>query len=403
VSRASIPQQDPRRRCMPPREWPAADQVAWAEARAPGNILQPGGRASHWRPSSLAAAEHDWGRFLTFLDLDGKLDPAASPAARATRENVESYITALQALNAPVTVSTRVNGLFGMLCVLAPHDDFVWLDRIGISLAARAVPSRNKAARVVPASELVELGFALMKRANRAAAPVERAFLHQVGLMIALLAHAPMRRGNFASIEIGRHLIKIGDSYRLVFPGEEMKNHERFEAPVPECLNQAVERHLGADRPTLAARTGTIRAQRRPPGNALWISRFGSAFHASRIYENIREVTKAHFGHAINLHLFRDCVATTIANDDPANIGITRPILSHRSDAAAQKYYNQAKMAEAVRMHQALVCEMRSGAAKPKRKGSAARIATKVTQSKPPSRWQSKARKGGGREGPPQS
>jgi hypothetical protein len=275
---------DARRRCMPFAEWPADDKMAWVEARAPGDILDPGGRASHWRPSSVANSERDWGRYLTFLDLAGKLDRVAAPASRATRENVAAYIGDLRALNTPVTVSTRVNGLFGMLCVLAPHEDFAWLDRIGVSLAARAVPSRNKAARVVPAFELVELGFALMKRANRAATPAERAFQHQVGLMIALLAHIPIRRGNFASIEIGRHLIKVGENYRLVFPGEEMKNHERFEAPIPECLNQALERHLGADRPTLAARTETIRAQRRPAAHALWISRFGSAFHASRIY-----------------------------------------------------------------------------------------------------------------------
>ena len=37
--------------------------------------------------------------------------------------------------------------------------------------------------------------------------------------MIALLAERPLRWPNFAAIEIGRLLIRVGDGYHLVFDG----------------------------------------------------------------------------------------------------------------------------------------------------------------------------------------
>jgi hypothetical protein len=43
--------------------------------------------------------------------------------------------------------------------------------------------------------------------------------------MIALLASRPLRRRNFAAIEIGRQLIRIGQGFHPVFDGSETKSH----------------------------------------------------------------------------------------------------------------------------------------------------------------------------------
>jgi hypothetical protein len=47
---------------------------------------------------------------------------------------------------------------------------------------------------------------------------------YQSGLMMALLAARPLRRGNFASIVLGRHLLATDTGYELVFAREETKS-----------------------------------------------------------------------------------------------------------------------------------------------------------------------------------
>jgi hypothetical protein len=41
------PNKDPMRCCMKLEFWPEIDRIAWRAARAPGNVLDGGGPASH--------------------------------------------------------------------------------------------------------------------------------------------------------------------------------------------------------------------------------------------------------------------------------------------------------------------------------------------------------------------
>jgi integrase/recombinase XerD len=353
------PNKDPMRCCMKLEFWPEIDRIAWRAARAPGNVLDGGGPASHWRSATVTSAENSYGRYLTWLGSEGLLDPNSRPLARVTPDNVAGYIDTLRKLNGSVTLAKRVAGLLDMVRVLEPGADVAWLDRICANLEGAAVPSRNKANLVVSTDQLVTLGFDTMNKAAQGRSALDAAALRQYGLMISLLALVPLRRCNFTTIRIGPHLRRVGEEFRLVFSGEEMKNHEPLEVPVPSVLTSALERHLAVDRPLLAAHSDTARARRRPPGDALWLSKFGSALSSEPIYQQIRALTRSRFGHAINLHLFRDCAATTIADKDPAHVGITRSVLGHGSDAASAKYYNQAGTVDAARQHQDVVSSLR--------------------------------------------
>ena len=57
-------------------------------------------------------------------------------------------------------------------------------------------------------------------------------------------------------------------------------------------------------------------------------------------------------GQPINPHLFRDCAVTSVAIDDPVNIGIASRLLGHRSASTTERYYNQARSVEASRRMQ---------------------------------------------------
>ena len=63
------------RRCLPLHEWPLADQAAWRCAVDPGDTLESAGGAAGWTPKSRRTVIAAYGRWLSFLDLRGQLDP----------------------------------------------------------------------------------------------------------------------------------------------------------------------------------------------------------------------------------------------------------------------------------------------------------------------------------------
>ena len=75
---------DPMRRCTPVAEWPPADRAAWERAIRPGDLLEPGGRASHCNAYSLRKYAKGYGRWLTWLAQRGALDQDEAPGAGAT-------------------------------------------------------------------------------------------------------------------------------------------------------------------------------------------------------------------------------------------------------------------------------------------------------------------------------
>jgi hypothetical protein len=92
-------------------------------------------------------------------------------------------------------------------------------------LRARSISVRDKRARMQPAGELVKLGKALMRKAETASTKpsLTRAVWYRDGLMIAFLAHRPLRLSNLAAITLARHLIRQSRGYRLYFSADEVK------------------------------------------------------------------------------------------------------------------------------------------------------------------------------------
>jgi len=118
---------EPRRVCLPFARWPAADRAGWRTATRKGDFLLDGPGAA-LKPLTLHRHRCSYGRWLGFLERRGRLDPAASPDARASRAAVEAYIAELEALNAPQTVVVRLQSLSVVLRWLA--------SRAGLGLAA---------------------------------------------------------------------------------------------------------------------------------------------------------------------------------------------------------------------------------------------------------------------------
>jgi hypothetical protein len=73
---------------------------------------------------------------------------------------------------------------------------------------------------------------------------------------------------------------------------------------------------------------------------------------------------------SVNLHLFRDCAATSVALEDPAHVGIAARLLGHRSPATTERHYNQASAVEAAARFQRALLELRGSGVAPPPRGS---------------------------------
>jgi len=354
------PRHDPARYCLPPEAWPVQERDAYEAALRPGDLLEPGGLAAEWSPHSRRKNAKGYGRWLTWLSVQGLLDPCVSPADRITRARVVAYVSDLQRLNAPFTVLARVEELAHMLRVMIPGYDVGWLHRLAGRARATAVSSRNKRRRVKPSEQLVDFGLEMMATADSAngGTPLARAVTYRDGLMIALLAARPLRRRNFAALEVGRHLVPVGNTYWLRFAALETKTRQPIDVPFPAGLLPHLERYLSHYRPLLAQRTG--RWNRGHPATvALWVSTHGSAMTEIGIYFRIMKLTKKRFGEVVNPHLFRDGAATSIAIEDPEHVRCTTAVLGHGSLVTSEKYYNQAGSLDASRRLQSHVLDLR--------------------------------------------
>ena len=235
---------------------------------------------------------------------------------------------------------------------MVPDHHFPFLRRAQQALAAQAKAIRNKRQRIQPPADLFDLGIRLMSEAERnpCPRPVWRACRYRDGLMIAMLAARALRRRNFAGIILGKHLRKVDNRYVFMFDGSETKNHRPIEMSLPSPLTEYIDRYLEHYRPILLGAAQS---------DHLWISSMARPMAHGAIYDKVREVTERELGRPVNLHLFRDCQATALAIEDPEHVRIAAAILGHTNLRTTEKYYNQARMLEAVRRHQDCLVSLR--------------------------------------------
>lgn len=354
---------DPATRCLKVSAWPISDQHAWANANRAGTLLRPGQPVSKWSATTRQTMIESYGRWLNWLQRHGSLDPAGEAAQQVLPENVLAYVEDLSAINASSTVVNRIRCLFFMCAVLAPGRDREWLRSIWYNLQRRSVPARDKRARLVEAPELLVYGFELMADAGKASNKTlfERAVQYRDGLLLAFLVARPLRLRNLSAMELGRHLVRTGDDYWILFVAEETKNHRCLELPFPAGLRVHLERYLSHYRPLLfPLNRGSRKPVLRDPGecHSLWVSIQGTPMDARTIYGRVTALTKAKFGRSINPHLVRDAAATAIATYDPQHVGIAMPVLGHSSTKTSQRYYDQSRTIEAMRRHHHYVDEL---------------------------------------------
>ena len=348
-------------------DWPRADLQAWEKAQRPGNPMQSPGAARSWRAATRKSAIGAYGRWLSFLAEKGWLDVHDGITEHMTAERVRDYIDHLRASCSQGTIANYLAMLVMMAKALAPAAQWSWLQDLQKQMQFGARPVRNKRTRIVPAGELLRLGLELMKKADDSI-PVQgmtrqNAQDYRDGLMVALLTSRPLRQKNFVSIEIGRHLLQTNAGYRLTFTEEETKTNRSLECAIPNHLVSKLDRYLLTYRPFLLGLRETRGQSRRntlaPANNALWVTQYGTRFSPSAQTQALKKHTLPHFGKFVNPHLFRDCVASSIANEDPEHVRITAQILGHSQFTTTENYYIQAEAGVATKHYHGQILQLR--------------------------------------------
>jgi integrase/recombinase XerD len=336
---------------LPFADWPEADKQMWSDARGSDDPFEdsPGARLAK---TTLHKYWMGWRRFLGYLMIAEPEALNASPLERLTKERVRRFAVHLAQTNTPHSVAIQMDSLYGAARTLMPKTNWAWLRDMKTRLYA-AAPRGNPVRPVITSVQLTDLGIALMEESNIAVSkPIKMtdAVRYRDGLMIALLAHVPLRHKNFAAIEIGRDLIKENGNWYIVIPPEETKTKTDIEFEIPEELREHLSIYLSRARP---------RMLRRPGCKALWVSPKGGPLSYSAVGPVFTRHTTERLGIRITPHDARDAAVTTWAIAAPSHIGIARDLLAHADLRTTIKYYNRAKGIEASRTHSRLIARLR--------------------------------------------
>ena len=339
----------PTRACLKLDDWPATDRELWLAAITPSDpFAESGGTRARHRLRSNKKVVQNYGRWLTFLAGQGLLDRHVQPADRITLETVKAYVVEMETLqNRKYTILGRLQDLGVIANAIAPDRDWMFINKLASWVRGKREAPRDKRSRLVGSNELYGLGLSLMAQAATESTPRLAAMAFRDGLMIALLALRPLRRGNFINLTIGEYLVRTGAGWTIILPGAVTKNHAELTFPWPEQLLGPLETYLAVHRPILAKLASRWKA---PIGDRLWVSSHGSPMTEMAFYDRITKLTAKAFGKSLNPHLFRDAVATTTAIHDPSHVRLVAALLCHRSFATAERYYQQAQSLEAHRM-----------------------------------------------------
>ena len=350
-----------RRASLPFPAWPDDDRFIWRTLFASASPLDSGGPLSHWSVTTSRFAMASYACWLGFCKRKRKSLLSLAPDARVRPDIVALYISELQARTSPVTTALRIDRLWAIARAIAPERDWRWLRLLARRLRNRAVPARDKHLKIRHPRELFDLGVRLMEQADaHGGQSVANAVRFRTGMVIALLATRPIRSRSLRGLRPGDNLVRAGDRFWLALGPADTKSRLAYDAPLSDVLNDALERYLSYHRPRLLSGGDS---------DFLLVSAGGRPISQTCLARNIAEATKAAFGKAISPHLFRDCVATATASDDPDHAEIIAPLLGHTSTRTAERHYIHAQTQSVSHQYQVTIQAMRKQ--RPRHRGPA--------------------------------
>lgn len=341
---------DPRRRVLPLALWPPRHRELWEGALAGRRgRFSKRGPAARLSERSLRTYREAYGRWLGFLDRNGRPGPDSMPGECVTPELAEAYFAEMLDLgNADHTVAGRFRGLNGALRLLEPGADFGWLLRPGgVPLRAR-LPMRMRSFTVHHSALLYRWGIELMEDAIGRACPRDRRVRLRDGLLIALFAARGMRLRSMHALRLGEQVRFDGEGWRVALEGRrDLKARRPIEYPVPRGLWPWIGRYVETERAELLGGRRT---------DAFWVKYGGGELSYRGLWERVRRRSAERFGEdgEFGPHRFRHAIGTTAPFVDPAAPGVASALLGVGAKVHREHYDRGERALAAGRFHQAL-------------------------------------------------
>lgn len=306
-----------------------------------------------WSRATWHLREHGLGRFRDWAEAEQLLTPDMTVASCVTQAVVQRYHEFLVTTNAGYTIPSRLEELSAALGVLAPNQDWIWINRAAGRIRARTIPARDKVSRLRPVQEIVAAGFAICKSAEESTtlSPLGQAVDYRDGLLVAFLGLHSLRRHDLARIELDRHLRQHAEGFALDVPVAKSRDRKIFSAEIDGVLAEYLRRYITHYRPQLLARGHSFSL-------GLWISEVGTQMEAGNLAVRVRKATRR-YGMDLSPHLVRSCAATTVAIEAPEAIDIMPTVLTHSDPATTARYYNLARGLDASRRHASVIADLR--------------------------------------------
>jgi integrase/recombinase XerD len=326
----------PLRIALPIAQWPAGDRVAWlASASAAGSMT-----SAAWAESTRASIRAAYARWLMWLKENWPKAFRGGRGGRMEADIVRDYVLDLRKDLAASSIVTALIQIRSVFRILQSGWNEPWMETLIRRIRRDLRDTRRKRERIVPSSDLLLFGWELLNTARDGGTlppDLDRARQYRDGLAIALLALRPLRLANFLGLRLRSSVTDRRGAVWLDVPGEQTKTGLPLLLPVPSQLRAKLAFYLRVIRPTLAV--GYENSKTVVRSDALWLSTGGRPWSRNGFYAMICRRTAARFGEPVNPHLFRDCLATSIAGGRP-DLSWTIPlVLGHASQASSRKFY----------------------------------------------------------------
>jgi integrase len=173
-------------------------------------------------------------------------------------------------------------------------------------------------------------------------------------IAIGILLYCPLRISNLASIELTRHLQRVGKKrVYLIFPASEVKNKRPLEFALPAHLVTMIDTYLAARAPTLCT----------PNNRFLFPATFKEGpVGSSGLAERIKHRVRSEIGVEMNAHLFRHLAVMIYLDANPGGYEVARQMLGHSSVSRTISVYSGLETISATQAFAKVVDTLREGA-----------------------------------------
>ncbi|MGM0743565.1 MAG: tyrosine-type recombinase/integrase [Pseudomonadota bacterium] len=328
-------------------DWPSSDQALWSSLFEEADIFDDTGQLSHWRSGSQQMLRQGYGQWLSFLMRKHPEVVEESPLARVRPDLIDEYVAECETRLKPVTVQTLVSDICNLVPAAAPPDDWAWLHRIAKRLAKKV--DRGSLPKRSPLTAGQIFNWSLRRidevRNDPTLSEKKRAIHFRDALIIGFLIARPVRKRALLAMDVDQHLVLRGQGFSLHYSKEDMKDGRSREYPFPAKLTAPMLEYLEVHRPVLLGENEEV---------GLWVNQYGTRFAYDGFTRSFGKLTEVNLGYHLRPQAFRHIAATSIAEFDPAHVGIIRDILGHATLDMAEKHYNRASQVSACNALQAL-------------------------------------------------